>query len=50
MWIENVSLENIKRGHHFDPGVNSMLIQIVDPDMEFPTPIYNKFARKVHDL
>ena len=40
MWIENVSLENIKCGHHFDPGVNSMLIQIVDPDMEFPTPIY----------
>ena len=38
MWIENVSLENIKRGYHFDPGINSMLIQIVDPDMEFPEP------------
>lgn len=46
MWIENVSLENIKRGHHFYPGVNSMLIQIVDPDMEFPTPIHE--FKEVH--
>ena len=46
MWIENVSLENIKRGHHFDPGVNSTLIQIVDPDMEFPTPIHE--FKEVH--
>jgi predicted protein tyrosine phosphatase len=38
MWIENVSLANIVAGYHFDPGPNSMLIQIVDPDMEFPTP------------
>ena len=48
MWIENVSLENIKRGYHFDPGVNSMLIQIVDPDMEFPTPIYD--FKEVHQF
>ena len=46
MWIENVSLENIGCGHHFDPGINSMLIQIVDPDMEFPTPIYE--FKEVH--
>lgn len=37
-WIENVSLANIEKGFHFDAGPNSMLIQIVDPDMEFPTP------------
>ena len=37
-WIENVSLTDIKNGHHIDAGINSMLIQIVDPDMEFPTP------------
>lgn len=43
MWIENVSLENIGCGHHFDPGINSMLIQIVDPDMEFPTPILKRW-------
>lgn len=35
-WIENVSLNDIVRGYHFDPGPNSMLISIVDPDMESP--------------
>lgn len=39
-WIENVSLEDIKKGHHFDAGSNSMLIQIVDPDMDFPQPFH----------
>lgn len=37
-WIENVSLSDIKKGRHHDAGINSMLIQIVDPDVEFPTP------------
>lgn len=37
-WIQNVSFANILTGWHYDAGVNSMLIQIVDPDMEFPTP------------
>jgi len=45
-WIENVSLANIEKGFHFDPGPNSMLIQIVDPDMEFPTPCHE--FREVH--
>lgn len=40
-WIQNVSLACVKKGHHIDCGDNSMLIQIVDPDMEFPTPFYN---------
>ena len=39
-WIQNVSLADIKKGHHIDAGFNSMLIQIVDPAMEFPTPLY----------
>ena len=39
-WIQNISLSQIIRGHHFDPGVNSMLIQIVDPGVEFPEPKY----------
>ena len=38
MWIQNVSLADIKKGHHIDAGPNSMLIQIVDPAMEFPVP------------
>lgn len=39
-WIENVSLDDVRKGYHFDAGINSMLIQIVDPDMDFPTPKY----------
>jgi hypothetical protein len=38
-WIQNVALSDVKRGLHIEPGPNAMLIQIVDPDMEFPTPL-----------
>jgi predicted protein tyrosine phosphatase len=37
-WIQNVALIDIERGTHRDPGTNSVLIQIVDPCMEFPAP------------
>ena len=37
-WIENISLDDIRKGYHYDAGFNSMLIQIVDPGTEFPTP------------
>jgi len=37
-WIQNVSLSDIRKGHHVAVKENSMLIQIVDPAMEFPTP------------
>lgn len=37
-WIQNVSLRNIRQGHHIEPGPNAMLIQIVDPGTEFPEP------------
>jgi hypothetical protein len=47
-WIQNVSLADIKKGHHIDAGFNSMLIQIVDPDMEFPTPMYH--FRETHQF
>ena len=39
-WIENVSLSDITKAIHHNAGENSMLIQIVDPDMEFPKPLY----------
>jgi rhodanese-related sulfurtransferase len=39
-WIENVSFGDVPRGRHHNAGENSMLIQIVDPDMEFPTPMH----------
>lgn len=47
-WIQNVAKEDIPRGFHFDPGFNSMLIQIVDPDDDFPVPKYN--FREVHQF
>lgn len=37
-WIQNVSLKDVEKGTHFDPGFRSMLIQIVDPAMNFPKP------------
>lgn len=48
MWIQNVALSDIVKGFHIDPGPNSLLIQIVDPAMEFPTPLY-KF-KEVHQF
>lgn len=43
-WIENVSKDAVRNGHHFDAGPNAMLIQIGDPASTFPTP---KFPFKV---
>ena len=40
MWIQNVSMSDIRQGHHISPGINAMLIQIVDPAYEFPVPRY----------
>lgn len=48
MWIQNVSMKDIKSGFHIDPGFNSMLIQIVDPAYEFPVPKYQ--FREVHQF
>lgn len=39
-WIENVSLGDVPKGRHHNAGENSMLIQIVDPGMEFPVPMH----------
>ena len=47
-WIQNVALSDITKGFHMDPGVNTMLIQIVDPDMQYPTPLYT--FREVHQF
>lgn len=47
-WIQNVAMVDVAKGHHFDAGLNSMLIQIVDPGMEFPTP-KNTF-KEVHQF
>jgi len=47
-WIQNVALSDIKKGFHINPGENAMLIQIVDPPGDFPTPKY-KF-KEVHQF
>lgn len=47
-FIENVSMGGIISGNHSDPGPNSVLIQIVDPCTDFPTPKY-KFSQ-VHQF
>lgn len=47
-WIQNVALSDIPKGNHFNPGFNSMLIQIVDPAMEFPNPLHQ--FREVHQF
>lgn len=39
-FIQNVALSDIKKGKHYDPGPNNVLIQIVDCGMEFPEPQY----------
>ena len=48
MWIENVSLGDIPKGRHHNAGENSMLIQIVDPAMQFPTPMHQ--FRETHQF
>lgn len=47
-WIQNVALSDIQKGFHIDAGINSMLIQIVDPAMFFPEPKYQ--FREVHQF
>jgi len=47
-WIQNVSMSDIKKGFHINPGDNAMLIQIVDPPGDFPTPKYN--FKEVHQF
>ena len=37
-WIENCSADDIPKGLHHAAGINSMLIQIMDPASRFPIP------------
>ena len=47
-WIQNIALADVRKGHHIPVTNNSVLIQIVDPDMEFPEPVH-KFG-SVHQF
>ena len=42
-WIENVSKDDVKNGHHYDAGPNAMLIRIQDPATEFG-PVKHQFT------
>lgn len=46
-WIEHVSLNAIETGWHTEPH-NCILIQIVDHDMEFPTPKYSSKFKEIY--
>jgi predicted protein tyrosine phosphatase len=47
-WIQNIALSDIRKGFHIEPGPNAMLIQIVDPPGNFPTPL--KHFKEVHQF
>jgi len=49
-WIQNVARSDITRGFHIDPGPNAMLIQIVDPAMEFPEPLPVYVFKETHQF
>lgn len=40
-FIQNVSLDAVHKGHHMAVKPKTILIQIVDTDMDFPKPLYN---------
>lgn len=40
MWIQNISYGDVISGHHRNPGLKCMMINIVDPGHEYPTPKY----------
>lgn len=49
-WIQNVPMYQVENGTHRHPGDNTILIQITDPDHEFPEPYYLQKFKEVHQL
>lgn len=47
-WIENVACTDIPVANHHDAGLNSMLIQIMDPASFFPEPRHH--FKEVHQF
>lgn len=45
-WIDHCSLTAIQTGWHKEPE-NCVLIQIVDPNMEFPEPLYKGLFEEI---
>lgn len=40
MFAENCAAYQLEEGKHTNPGENSLLIQITDPDKDFPKPLH----------
>lgn len=47
-WIENVACTDIPIANHHDAGLNSMLIQIMDPASFFPEPKHH--FKEIHQF
>lgn len=48
MWIQNISASDVAIGKHLEPGDNTMLIQIMDQDEDFPVP--KRQFKEVHQF
>lgn len=46
-WIARCSLKDIEIGNHIEP-TNCILIQIVDPDLEFPEPRFKSRFKEIY--
>ncbi len=46
-WITRCSFSDIEVGRHKEPS-NCVLIQIVDPDVEFPEPRFKSLFKKIY--
>ena len=46
--IQNISFQDVKSGNHITVTESTVLIQIVDPGMEFPTPAHT--FKEVHQF
>lgn len=49
-WIQNIPMYQVENGTHQHPGDNTVLIQITDPDHEFPEPYYSQKFKEVHQF
>ena len=48
-YIQNVSLDDIRKGQHIAVREGAVLIQIVDPDMDFPIA-HNQNFRSIYEF
>lgn len=52
-FIQNAAMDDVRHGWHTDAGPDGVLIQIVDPDLDFPAPkrsFFKTFQFKFLDI